>query len=124
VPLRNLSPDKSSEAIRQVWWTSLEFGESSMEADQGPDKSGGGLWSPARASRIQLEPLESGLRPDKSNGALWSPVKSLWNSMDSSDKSGEAWKWRIWRDKHLDLSPNFFNASLLIVQLSYDLNKI
>jgi hypothetical protein len=47
-----------------------------------PDKSGGPLWnlvkalwkpgrdrtSPVEASRVRLEPLESGLRPDKSGG--------------------------------------------------------
>jgi hypothetical protein len=76
------------------------------------------------SSGVQLEPLESGLRPDKSGGALWSPVKSLCNPVDSPDKSGEAWKWKIWCDKHLDLSPNIFDASLLIVWLSYDSNKI
>jgi hypothetical protein len=63
-------------------------------------------------------------RLDKSGGALWSLVKSLWNLVDSPDKSGEAWKWKVWSDKHLNLSPNFFDASLLIVQLSYDSNKI
>jgi hypothetical protein len=76
------------------------------------------------ASEVRLEPLESGLRPDKSGGALWSPVKSLWNLVDSSDKSSEAWKWKIWSDKQLDLFPNFFDASLLIVRLFYDSNKI
>jgi hypothetical protein len=44
--------------------------------------------------------------------------------VDSPDKSGETYKWKIWRDKHLDLSPNFFDASLLIVPLFYDSNKI
>jgi hypothetical protein len=76
------------------------------------------------ASRVWMEPLESGLRPDKSDGGFWSPVKSLWNPMNSPDKFDEARKWKIWSDKHLDLSPNFFNASLLIVRLSYDSNKI
>jgi hypothetical protein len=36
----------------QVWWTSLESGENFLEAGQGLDKSGGGLWSPAEVSGI------------------------------------------------------------------------
>jgi hypothetical protein len=51
-PLGNLSPDKSGEATGQVRWTSLEFGEGSLKASQGLDKSDGGLWSPAEASEI------------------------------------------------------------------------
>jgi hypothetical protein len=62
--------------------------------------------------------------PDKSGGALCSPVRTFWNLVDSPDKSGEGRKWKIWIDKHLDLSPNFFNASLWIVWLPYDSNKI
>jgi hypothetical protein len=78
----------------QVRWNFLKSDENSLEAGQGPDKSGA------------------------------SPVKSLWNLVDSPDKSGEGRKWKIWIDKHLDLSPNFFNASLWIVWLPYDSNKI
>jgi hypothetical protein len=44
--------------------------------------------------------------------------------VDSPDKSSEGWKWKIWSDKHLDISSNFSDASLLIVRLSYDSNKI
>jgi hypothetical protein len=54
---------------------------------------------------------------DKSGEAFQNPEDSL-------DKSGEARKWKIWSDKHLDLSPKFFDVSLLIVWLSYDSNKI
>jgi hypothetical protein len=36
----------------QVWWTPQESDESSLEVSQGPDKSGGGLWSSAGASGI------------------------------------------------------------------------
>jgi hypothetical protein len=35
--------------------------------------------------------------------------------VDSPDKSGETWKSDFWMVKHLDLSPIFFNVSLLIV---------
>jgi hypothetical protein len=61
---------------------------------------------------------------DKSDGALWSPVQALWKPVDSSDKSGETWNEEFWKIRHLDLSPNFFYASLLIVRLFYDSNKI
>jgi hypothetical protein len=37
---------------------------------------------------------------------------------------GETLKKGFWMVKHLDLSPNFFDASLLIVWLFYDSNKI
>jgi hypothetical protein len=59
--------------------------------------------------------LEAGPRPDKSS-ATTGQVR--WVSLQSGglpDKSGETWKWKIWSDKHLNLSPNFFDMSLLIV---------
>jgi hypothetical protein len=83
-----------------------------------PDKSSGALWK-----SVGL-PVEASLRPDKSGGALWSPVQTLWKPVDSSDKSGETWKLDFWMVKHLGISPNFFDVSLLIVRLSYDSNKI
>jgi hypothetical protein len=57
-------------------------------------------------------------------------VDSLESGLDfleaggSPDKSGETRKFGFWIDKRLDLSPNFFGISLLIVQLFYDSNKI
>jgi hypothetical protein len=45
----------------QVRWTSLDFDENSLKVGQGPDKSGlpdkssGGLWGPAGASRIRSQ---------------------------------------------------------------------
>jgi hypothetical protein len=35
--------------------------------------------------------------------------------MDSPDKSDEIWKLDFWMLRHLGLSPNFFDVSLLIV---------
>jgi hypothetical protein len=40
---------------RQVRWTSLESSENSLDAGQGPDKSGRGLWSPVGASGIRSQ---------------------------------------------------------------------
>jgi hypothetical protein len=122
-------PIYSSHLKKSRWgifhWTSLA---------RPPDKSSGPLlnlvktpWKPTRdrtslveATRVWLEPLEPSLTPDKSSEAFWCPVKSIWNLVDSPNKFGEARKWKIWSDKHLNLSPNFFVASLLIVRLSYD----
>jgi hypothetical protein len=83
-----------------------------------PDKSSRALWKPVGL------PLEADLRLDKSGGALCSPVWTLWKPVDSLDMSDETWKLDFWMVKHLGLSPNFFDVSLLIVQLSYDSNKI
>jgi hypothetical protein len=44
--------------------------------------------------------------------------------VDSPDKSGETWKTNLREFEHLDLSLNFFDASLLIVRLSYGSNKM
>jgi hypothetical protein len=100
--LGNLSPDKSG-----VRWTSLESGENFLEAGQGPDKFGGGLWGPVGVSRIrsQIGQVRSHHQtsPVGLSGVRW---KSLWNP-DSSDKSGETWKMKIWSDKHHDLSQTF-----------------
>jgi hypothetical protein len=52
------------------------------------------------------------------------PLERFWKPMISLDKSGETLENSFWMVKHIDLSPNFFDASLLIVQLSYDSNKI
>jgi hypothetical protein len=47
----------------------------------------------------------------------------LWKLVISPNKSGENLKKGFWMVKHLVLSPNFFDASFLIVRLSYDSNK-
>jgi hypothetical protein len=39
----------------QVRWSSLEFGENSLEASQESDKSGEGLWSTTGASGIRSQ---------------------------------------------------------------------
>jgi hypothetical protein len=50
--------------------------------------------------------------------------ESFWKLVISLDKSGKNLEKGFWMVKHLILSPNFFDVSLLIVRLSYDLNKI
>jgi hypothetical protein len=63
--------------------------------------------------------------PDKSGTRLWKPVKRFWKLVISQGKSGETLEKGFWMVKHLlDLSPNIFDASLLIVWLFCDSNKI
>jgi hypothetical protein len=83
-------------------------------------------------------PLKAGTIPDKSCEGLWKPVEWFWNPVSdrtslvqwlwkptiSQDKFGEILEKEFWMVKHLDLSPNFFEVSLLIVQFFYDSNKI
>jgi hypothetical protein len=83
-----LRPDLSGTTTEQVQWGSLEAGI--------------GLWKLATNWTSLVE------EPDKSGTRLWKPVDSL-------DLSGETWNSDIWMVKHLDLSPNFFDVSLLIV---------
>jgi hypothetical protein len=124
----------------QVQCTSLEAGVKSLEAGLTPDKSGPTTrqvrWGFLEASRRPLEASpQTGLvrmtgqvrchhrTSPMGGGALESDPEFL-EAGGSPDKSDETRKFDFWIDKHLDLSPNFFGASLLIVQLSYDSNKI
>jgi hypothetical protein len=81
--------------------------------------------------------LLGGFPPDKSSGPLWSLAKSLWKPvLDRTSPvrfSGVQWIHRTSPVKpgngrfgviNTSTFPNIFDASLLIVWLSYDLNKI
>jgi hypothetical protein len=72
---------------------------SSLQASHGLDKSGVGT------RQVRYPPLEA-------DAGFWKPLISL-----DLEKG-------FWMVKHLGLSLNIFGASLLIVRLSYDSNKI
>jgi hypothetical protein len=68
--------------------------------------------------------LDKSGSPDKSSGEMGQVRYPPLEVDISSDKSGENLEKDFWMVKHIDLSPNFFDASLLIVRFSYDSNKI
>jgi hypothetical protein len=62
----------------QVRWSSLEFGENSLEASQESDKSGEGLWSTTGASGIRSQ-----------TGQVRQTIQVRWGFLESGEKSLE-----------------------------------